>query len=349
MVEDAHASIVAAALAELGHSVTLWDSPVDSANIEISVHFDSAGQVTTVGGCSYPQDCFDAVWLRRRRPVPVPADLHPDDERFAKNEAAKFYDDFWVLTSPDARWIHSAQVADAGESKLIQLAVARRAGFNVPPTLVSNDRSAICAFIAHAQSLSQRVIYKTFTPVGWQEGDTYRQMYVRPVSREQIEQNSFIEAVPGIYQQLIEKKFEVRSTFFGSRALSVKIDSQAHPKGMFDWRNAINLKGYLSPIDLPSEVTEKCLRLMSAMSLSVGCFDFVVDKKGEYWFLEVNQQGQFLWVEAGCPEIPMLDAFVSFVTDDKTQRDRIRLSELMASEAHKKIAESFRKSRYACA
>ena len=35
--------------------------------------------------------------------------------------------------------------------------------------------------------------------------------------------------------------------------------------------------------------------------------------KDEYIFLELNQQGQFLWVKEGAPSVKMLQAFVEFI------------------------------------
>ena len=44
-----------------------------------------------------------------------------------------------------------------------------------------------------------------------------------------------------------------------------------------------------------------------------GCIDFIVTPEGEYVFLEVNQMGQFLWVELANPEFPLLQAFAEFL------------------------------------
>ena len=48
------------------------------------------------------------------------------------------------------------------------------------------------------------------------------------------------------------------------------------------------------------------------MGLVFGCFDLVVTPEDEYVFLEVNQMGQFLFVERFCG-LPLLDAFSEFL------------------------------------
>jgi len=36
---------------------------------------------------------------------------------------------------------------------------------------------------------------------------------------------------------------------------------------------------------------------MNIMGLRYGAFDFIVDKSGDYFFLECNPSGQWLWLE----------------------------------------------------
>lgn len=346
--EDPHASIVAAALHALGHTVTLWDAPVTSAAILASVCLDDKSLRWEIAGRTYAYDHFNTIWLRRRRGVSLPESIHDDDAKFARGEINAYFDNLWSIASPATKWIHSAQIATDGENKLKQLAIAQRIGFKLPHSLISNDRSAILEFIGDAEQKGEEIIYKTFRPAGWSEGDKVRLKHTTVVSKSNILSNGLVEAVPGIYQRRIAKSHEVRATFFGNRDVSVLIDSQNHPQGREDWRGAINLQGYLSPILLPTDIHEKCCALMAQMSLSMACFDFIVDEYGEYYFLEINQQGQFLWVEEQCPEAPMLDAFLAFILGEKPSsgRPRIALSEVMAGQSYQEIFETFGRDRY---
>ena len=44
-------------------------------------------------------------------------------------------------------------------------------------------------------------------------------------------------------------------------------------------------------------------RYLRHMGLNFGAFDFIVDNNGQWWFLECNPNGQWLWMEfaAGLP------------------------------------------------
>ncbi len=44
-----------------------------------------------------------------------------------------------------------------------------------------------------------------------------------------------------------------------------------------------------------------------------GAIDIVVTPTGEYVFLEINQMGQFLWLESLNPDFRLLDIFIRFM------------------------------------
>ncbi len=39
-----------------------------------------------------------------------------------------------------------------------------------------------------------------------------------------------------------------------------------------------------------------------------------MDHKGDWWFLEINEQGQFLWLDYLCPQARLLEKFCAFLT-----------------------------------
>jgi glutathione synthase/RimK-type ligase-like ATP-grasp enzyme len=52
-----------------------------------------------------------------------------------------------------------------------------------------------------------------------------------------------------------------------------------------------------SKIELPSNILKKCFDLTSRLKLKFGAIDFILDKNGEYIFLEINPNGQWAWIE----------------------------------------------------
>lgn len=61
---------------------------------------------------------------------------------------------------------------------------------------------------------------------------------------------------------------------------------------------------------MPKLIEQQCVALMKKLGLAFGCFDLIVTPENEYYFLEVNEQGQFLWVEEENPNISMLNTFI---------------------------------------
>lgn len=64
-----------------------------------------------------------------------------------------------------------------------------------------------------------------------------------------------------------------------------------------DWRQGSRLDLKHERIELPREIEEKCFALMKCLNLRYGAIDLVCDRKGKLWFLEINPNGQWAWIE----------------------------------------------------
>jgi len=45
-----------------------------------------------------------------------------------------------------------------------------------------------------------------------------------------------------------------------------------------------------------------------------GSLDFGVDAQGKWWFLEINEQGQFLWIDQFNRSARLMEKFCAFIT-----------------------------------
>lgn len=254
---------------------------------------------------------FDVVWYRRpRRPV-LPDLVHSDDVENAMNENIELMKTMWQVISPEAFWVNPFNVRNIVNSKLKQLHVAKNIGFNVPETLISNDPREIRRFIINTED--RPIIYKSLSPLVWFNEEDMRLVYTREVSVDQLPSDYILQATPGIFQNKINKAFELRVTFLGNTAITAKLRSQEHPKGLQDWRYVPGHELSVDTFELPDTIHRMCKEFMEHFGIVFGCFDFIVTPEGEYYFLEINEQGQFLWVEDINPDIKMLDAFSDFL------------------------------------
>lgn len=190
---------------------------------------------------------------------------------------------------------------------MMQHRTALQVGLKMPETLYTNSPREVRAFIRAKEG---RVIYKPLLPVAWSDGLRSWMPYTAQLADESLIDES-LRLTPGIFQELIPKAYEVRITVMGRRAFAAKILSQDTVSGRLDWRQAYDELRF-EAIKVSPDIEQQCVALLEEMGLVFGCFDFIVDPNGEYIFLEVNEMGQFLFVERYCG-IPLLDAFASFL------------------------------------
>jgi len=126
-------------------------------------------------------------------------------------------------------------------------------------------------------------------------------------------QDDFIRLCPCIYQQKIKKQYEVRAVFFGAEVLAIKLDSQARSITSTDWRIGNPAKMDIAPILIPEDIYLKCRDVMEKLGIVHGSFDFAVDDENRWVFFEVNEAGQFLWLETYAPSLPILEFATQFL------------------------------------
>ena len=312
--DDIHAIYVTLALESLGHQVVNLfsaDFPslqknsvfVDSREYRCKTQ-DSFQTIDHIG--------YDVVWWRRpRRPYLEKEKIFFEDYKFHQRENFMFHDSFMHQLAPRAWWVNRKEASIRSNYKLLQLKLAGDVGLTIPTTLCSNHKHEIREFYNRFKEIG--IIYKPLTFQFWDEGDCLKICYTAKIDNLDVIEKSKIDLIPGIYQEQIPKAYELRVTCFGDFIVAVKIDSQIDEAGKIDWRTLGHSQLKIEPYTLPEDLKEKIRYLMRELGIVFGCLDFIVTPKGEYIFLEVNEQGQFLFIEQLHPDLPMLDIFVNFL------------------------------------
>ncbi len=102
----------------------------------------------------------------------------------------------------------------------------------------------------------------------------------------------------------------VRVTVVGNSVYACEIHKVGTHKEDPDWRTGIltpNLE-YKNHVSFPNALANKCISVVKALNLKFGAFDFMLNEKGDYWFLEVNPNGQWGFVELEA-NIPISEGF----------------------------------------
>jgi hypothetical protein len=290
--------------AHVGASIVLSSEPTTSGTL-----MSRRGPV--------PLADITAVWYRRtEQPDPGPFD---DEETglFAQAECRALIRALWTGLS-HAFWVSSPTAIQGASNKLEQLLRARGQGFRVPRSCFSNVPEDILGFVA-AEGGPENVVYKPSTSLIVTHADgTSGVAYTTTLSDELLGRLGEIRRAPGIFQQRVRKRRDIRVTVFGDRAFSVAIESQEGRETVDDFRAAAWGGPPLPHVALPGfELEAQCVELVRSYGLAYGAIDIVEAVDGSYWFLEINPNGQWAWQE-NLARVPMAEALVDMLQRRKT-------------------------------
>ncbi len=278
-------------LARRGYPVLRWNLnryPLGSSLTYRASEQGFDGEISAYGR-TMPFEQIGSVWYRALHARGFPEHLSPQERKFAAQEAEIVFESLASVT-PWA-WINDPCRHREASRKPAQLFAARRLGFAIPRTLISNDPERIEAFRAE---VGGSIIYKTLSqPYGLERGKT---AFTGIVTEHERARLHLIRNSPGIFQELVPKAYEIRATVVGDRIFAAKILSQDNEKTKLDWRLAPYEVRY-EPVEMPADLGEKIRSFMSEAGLLYSCLDFIVTPEGRYVFLESNPRGQYLWIE----------------------------------------------------
>lgn len=324
-IKDVHATTVKLALERGGERPTMVFTGDYPSRLRRSLRLGG-------GGFALRGHDADVVWLRRPARPSLPDDMHPGDRQIAADECAMFNRDFYHQLAPGAFWVNPLDGARRANMKVTQLRCASELGLRIPETLASNDPQEIRAFLDEHRDAA---IHKTFLPAVWEDGDDTTLCFTSKVSVGDLPDDDVLGLVPAIFQQQIPKAYELRLTLFGATCIAAKLRSTEHPDAQLDWRAGGN-QVPVEPYDVPRELQQQCFGLLAKLGIVSGCMDLIVTPDGEVVFLEINQAGQWLWLEESCPELTLLDAFVDFLHEGpefayKPQGERLHYRDFRAA------------------
>jgi hypothetical protein len=132
------------------------------------------------------------------------------------------------------------------------------------------------------------------------------------LTEEMLPADEVLTYAPAIYQQMIAKQFDVRLVLLGSAVYSFALHN---PEGAIDWRQDVG-QGLVRVESLatPDEIRQQVLAFAQESGIVFGSFDFGVDRDGRWWFFEVNEQGQFLWLDDFNLDLHLQEKFLAFLT-----------------------------------
>lgn len=250
-----------------------------------------------------------SLWYRRVRAPEPPAEMNPGVYDFCAREArAAVLGAVQAIAAIGVPCMSPPARVWAAEHKVLQLQVARAVGLPIPDTVVTNDPDAVIAAFAR---FGGEMIAKP-TRTGYVDTGTEElAIYTSRVLEEHLERVEDARWSPAIYQRLVEKRCDVRVTIVGRELFVAEIDSQTDECAAVDWRRTQNPDLPHRRAALPTPLTDTLRRYMGTLGLEFGAVDLVRTPDDGYVFLEINPNGQWLWID-DCLDLGITDAVASW-------------------------------------
>lgn len=177
-------------------------------------------------------------------------------------------------------------------NKLIVMDLASEFGLQVPRSFILDSFDSL-------QKIKKKLITKTISgnPRIFYK-NSFGILYTTEVSLHESSTDSFS---PSLFQELIEKKYEIRIFYLDGHFYSMAIFSQNDNQTKTDFRRYNIIKPNRNvPFLLPKDIKEKIKKLMKRINLNCGSIDMIYSKQNKFVFLEVNPVGQFGMVSYPC-------------------------------------------------
>ncbi|MFF8993241.1 ATP-grasp ribosomal peptide maturase [Streptomyces sp. NPDC014983] len=279
-------------------------NPADiGEDLTVSARFGTC-PTPVVGQVRTPSRTVDLPRVRsvywRRPEWPSFPHLSPDDSRFAAAQVRYgLGGTLYALDGP--LWVnHPLRIAEA-DYKPAQLALAQQLGFTVPPTLVTNNPAEVREFIR----TQREAIFKTLRWTPYSREGVPVTGWTAPVTTDEIDDS--VRVTPHLFQAQVDKVADLRVLIVGRHTFAVRIDSE-----LLDWRKDYSALTYTVE-RLPNRVDMALHAYLDRLGLVSGSFDLAVDGAGNHWWLELNPNGQWGWLESETG-LPMSAAFADLLT-----------------------------------
>ncbi len=238
----------------------------------------------------------DVVWYRK---VMFP-EAKDAVSFFVKQELTGLFDSL-VGMYEDVRWVNRLESIRRSRPKVAQLERAKRLGFRVPDTLIATSVQALRDF---GETHDGRIVVK---PIGTQVvgiDDDAVVLGTRRISKECYRAAVF--HTPCYAQELLNIVHEMRVIVFGKHIVPFRLI----PKREVDDIKRLKLSEIHHEVcELDAEVQQKIHSIMEYYQLEFAAIDFAVTDEGEPTFLELNPNGQWLWLQY-CTGENLVDPFI---------------------------------------
>lgn len=301
---DPHVGFLAKELDNRGVEYLIFDPATYPMGSSITIEDTATGYCRgflTIDGKASDLGAVSGAWYRRPAEPLVSDNMDPADSVWAMKECAHTLQGLYEFI-PVERWVSHPSSIRRASTKLWQLRIARNLGFTIPPYILTNDPGDASEFIrTHAGNVVAKALSEPF--VFYPDSNEVALLYTHRVGNITRDDVESIRNCPTFLQRYVEKTRDLRVTVVGNEVFSVEIDPSITQASMVDYRVADVFDLPHRVVSLPPGVEASCTGLVRALGLLYGAIDLITDSAGVYYFLEINPNGQWMWIEwaSGAP------------------------------------------------
>ncbi|WP_415895893.1 hypothetical protein ACMXYQ_05925 [Neptuniibacter sp. PT34_22] len=267
----------------------------DLINKHASISVDEQLKVILViKGCEYDLNTtITSIWCRRPGKV---YEFSNDNEK-PTEAVQKFVHEQWIIWLEalsllnNVYWMNEPNASARMENKAIQLDLARKVGFNIPRTIITNSAEKVREYFTIDQ---EKIVAKALYSPLIEEPDQDYFIFTTSMKLQDLV-DSEVAVCPSIFQECLYPKRDFRVTVIENMVLAVEVKLDNPETSDVDWRKLESTVSYEKAI-LPLEIVNLCAKYVKATGLSFGAID-LVECKGTYYFLEINPSGEWGWLQ----------------------------------------------------
>lgn len=287
--DDPHIEMVQA---HLDNPIWIFDASKFPFETNITYSFNDGKLIVTSDGRDLTS--VNSIWFRK--PVYLAANQFPVEEEYQQFTLDAYLSAVKAIYDlmGDKFWMSDFRRIIKANNKVYQLGLAHSVGFLVPNTIVTSRPEDAVDF----RKKEKHIITKSlsFAPIEV-DGETLAFYAVRIDPDDEID-FSGLPLAPAIFQREVQDKVDIRITIVGDKLFPCRIVPRKGLIEELDWRQGILTEDIeYEPCIVPDEIAEKCLAFLKLLGLTFGVIEFAIDKNGDYWFLEINPNGQWAFIE----------------------------------------------------
>jgi len=292
--EDPHADSVCNYLSE--NKIFSFRVDTEKLRGNYKLKFDSKTLNYTLcnGNRTIVIDCSWNIWNRRVMNPDVKKGTSRSLTDIIFEESERTWDG--LLISHKGRVVNRPQHHYYSNNKIDQIRFASESStkVRVPDTIITNDPKIVKAFYKKHKG---NICFKLQKGAIVESQKGHLTVYTNKVTQDNMKKVELVSSHPCLFQEYIDKEFETRVIATDRGQIGIAIHSQKSEISKVDFRRYDFENVTYEHVELPNNVGLFCSEMLKHYGLHFGVFDFIYSKDRKYNFLELNPNGQWLWLE----------------------------------------------------